>query len=246
MIHTSSRLEQPGSGPQVLLFGPLELSFDSAAFAQIRETVVRHEDHYWILDIITELPHCWETVANDLPDLQAGPGLKYLIDLKHAFLTEQPLEAAFPLPNSALIPLVIISHLTQYAALLKHGVELDEGVDLFAMSKHDRETLGFCTGLLSAFAVSSTKNRKDFCKFGAAAVRLGMLIGMVVDARDANSELGKSRALSTAWGSIDSKQKLLDILKRFSGVRKPFGILASASHLSNLSILARNSIDLIF
>lgn len=211
------------SGPLVLLFGPLELSFDSAAFTQIRETVLNNENHHWILDVITELPHCWKTVTNDLPNLQAGPGFKHLEHLKRAFLTEQPLETAFPLSNTALIPLIIISHLTQYMALLKRtGVELDDRVDGFAASKRDRETLGFCTGLLSAFAVSSTDSKEGFCKSGAAAVRLSMLIGMVVDARDATSELGTSKSLSTAWNSVDSSEEMLRILKHFPGVGKPF------------------------
>lgn len=219
----SSRLRRSVSGPLVLLFGPLELSFDSVAFNQIRETVLKVEDHHWILDVIIELPYCWRIVTNDLLNLQAGPGLKHLEHLKRAFLTENPLEMAFPLSNTVLIPLIVICHLIQYVGFLKStGVELDERVDLFAASRRGRETLGFCTGLLSAFAISGTDSKEDLCKFGAAAVRLGMLIGMVVDARDADSELGTSKSLSTAWNSVDRREKMLHILKDFPGVGKPF------------------------
>lgn len=221
----NSHLRQSVSGPVVLLFGPLELSLDSVAFTHIRETVVTIEDHHWILDIIAELPHCWKIVTNDLPNLQAGRGLEHLEHLKRAFLTESPLAIAFPLSNTVLIPLVVIFHLTQYVALLKSTrVELDEHVDLFAASKRDSETLGFCTGLLSAFAISSTDRKEDFCKFGAAVVRLGMLIGMVVDARDADSELGTHKSLSTAWNSVEKGEMMLRILKDFPGVGNPFSI----------------------
>lgn len=225
MTNANSRLRQSVSGPLVFLFGPLELSFDSVVFTQIRETVLTIEDHHWILDVITELPLCWQIVTNDLPNLHAGSGLKHLEHLKRAFLTESPLETDFPLSNTILIPLVVIFHLTQYAALLKSTtVELDERVDLFAAPKRDRETLGFCTGLLSAFAISSTDSQEDFCKFGAAAIRLGMLIGMVVDARDADSELGTSKSLSTAWSSVDKGEIMLRILNDFPEVRTPVSI----------------------
>ena len=215
----NSNLRQALSGPLVLLFGPLELSFNSVAFTKIRETVLTIEDHHWILEVITELPHCWRIVTNDLPNLQVGPGLEHLEHLKRAFLTEIPLETAFPLSNTVLIPLVVIFHLTQYVTFLRSSkVELDECVDLFAASKRDRETLGFCTGLLSAFAISSTNSKEDFRKFGAAAVRLGMLIGMVVDARDADSELGKYKSISTAWSSVEKGEMMLRILNDFPGV----------------------------
>lgn len=207
------------SGPAVLLFGPLELSFNNVHFIQIRETILANQSHQWILEILTELPHHWKIVASYLPHLGAGPGLKSLEQLKDAFLLGQSLEKAFPLPNTALIPLNVIFHLTQYAAFLEHTrAELDNHVDLFAASDCNMETLGICTGILSALAVSCTKSKDEFCKFGAISVRLGMLIGMIVDARDANSKLGASKSLTTAWNSVDGGTEMRRILHSFPGV----------------------------
>lgn len=214
------RLRHPLSDPLVLLFGPLALSFDDAAFTQIRKTVIETEHYRWILEIIAGLPQCWKTITAALPSLQAGPGLKQLEGLKYAFLTKQPLETSFPLPNTLLMPLVVICHLTQYVAFLERTkLELDDRIDLFAASKRNMETLGLCTGLLSALAVSSADSKENFSKYGAVAVRLSMLIGMVVDAQNAASGLEMSKSLSTAWNSVESGEEMLRILKNFPEVR---------------------------
>ena len=213
------RLGSPTSGPLVLLFGPLALSFDEAAFNQIRKTVLLNEDHCWILETIAEFPHYWRDISTALPSLHAGPGLKQLEDLKQAFLTGQPLETPFPLPNTLLMPLVVISHLMQYVAFLKCSKsDHDDHIDLFAVSKRDRETLGLCTGILSAIAVSSTNSKEQFLTYGAAAVRLSILIGMVVDAREATSEAERFQSLSAAWTTLKSDEGLLHVLKDFPEV----------------------------
>ena len=220
MIDIGERLKHPLPGPSVLLFGSLALSFDEAAFAQILETVVETDNHSWILKTIAELPQCWKTITAAFPSLKDVPGLRKLEDMVGAFQTGRPLETPFPLPNTLLVPLVVILHLTQYVTFLTHTrIDLDDRIDHFAASKRDMETIGLCTGLLSAFAVSSASNNEQFLKYGAVAVRLGVLIGMIVDAQDAVSELKTSKSLSTAWNSNEGGEKMLRILKNFPEVR---------------------------
>ena len=216
-----NRLGEPSSVHLVLLFGPLALSFDHVAFTQVRKTILETKDHHWMLEVITELPQDWKTITAALPSLRVGSGFLQLEDLKSAFLTAQPLEMPFPLPNTVLIPLIVISHLTQYVTFLKHtNLNLDDRGDLYATAKRGKETIGLCTGLLSAFAVSSASSKDDFATYGAVAIRLGMLIGMVVDAQDANSHLGTSKSLSTAWNSIEHGEEMVRILEYFPEVRK--------------------------
>ncbi|KAL9110680.1 MAG: hypothetical protein Q9227_004857 [Pyrenula ochraceoflavens] len=216
MIDISDRLVRPISGPTVLLFGPLALTFDKNSFAQIRKTVVDSVAHRWILQTITDLPAQWRAITAALPSLKTEQGLRQLEDLKSAFEAGTPLETRFPLPNTILIPLVVITHLTQYLAFLKRtSFESDDRTDVFAATKHNKETLGLCTGLLSAVAVSSAGNKEDFSRYGAVAIRLGMLIGMTVDAEDETSELKSSTSLSTAWNSVESREEMLRILKNF-------------------------------
>ena len=215
------RLGQPLPERLVLLFGSLALSFDHVAFTRIRETILDIQDHHWMLEVIRELPQDWETTTAAIPSLRAGSGLLYLENLRSAFLTAQPLEILFPLPNIILIPLTVISHLTQYMNFLKR-THLDPGDcdDLYVKSKRGKETVGLCTGLLSAFAVSSASGKEDFTTYGAVAIRLGMLLGMVVDAQDAASELGTSKSLSTVWNTLEHREEMLRILEHFPEVRK--------------------------
>ncbi|KAI1085457.1 hypothetical protein F5B20DRAFT_587488 [Whalleya microplaca] len=214
MIDTGDRLRAPTPGPTVLLFGPLALSIDVAAVARIRQVVVENDENHWILETIAGLPQHWKTITSSIPALKTKLGLRQLEDLKHTFQTGTQLGTPVPLPNKILIPLVIISHLTQYAAFLeRNNTELDARSDIFGTSATDKETLGLCTGLLSAFVVSSTGSREQFRKYGAVAIRLGMLIGMVVDAHDEASEPSKS--LSTAWNSVESGEEMLRIVESF-------------------------------
>ncbi|KAI1102926.1 hypothetical protein F4804DRAFT_353299 [Jackrogersella minutella] len=209
MIDMGERLRGPLPGPTILLFGPLALSFDEAAFAQVRKTVVENEHARWVLDTIAEFPQIWKSLTTSIPSLKTASGLKQLEDLSDAFRTGRSLETSFPLPNKILIPLVIASHLTQYATFLQNSTE----GDAFSTSKLDRETLGLCTGLLSAFAVSSSDDREQFKKYAAVAVRLAMLIGTIVDAQDEATEPSKS--LTAAWNSVEGGEELKRIVKSF-------------------------------
>ncbi|KAI0902041.1 hypothetical protein F4806DRAFT_502023 [Annulohypoxylon nitens] len=212
MVSIGERQGGPLPGSTILLFGPLALSFDEAAFAQVRKNVVENEDSRWVIDTVAEFPQIWKSLTTTIPSLKTASGLKQLEDLSDAFRTGRPLETPFPLPNKLLIPLVIVSHLTQYATFLRNSTE-GEHVDPFTTSKTNRETLGLCTGLLSAFAVSSSGNSEQFKKYAAVAVRLAMLIGTVVDAQDAATEPSKS--LSAAWSSAESGEELKRIVKNF-------------------------------
>ncbi|KAI6085568.1 hypothetical protein F4821DRAFT_149184 [Hypoxylon rubiginosum] len=212
MIDMGERLSSPLPGPTILLFGPLALSFDETAFAQVRKTVVENEEFRWVLDTVSEFPQIWKSLTTSIPSLQSASGLKQLEDLADALRTGRQLETCFPLPNKLLIPLIIVSHLTQYATFVRSNAE-GEQVDPFSSAKSDKETLGLCTGLLSAFAVSCAGSRKQFEKYGAVSIRLAMLIGTVVDAQDDATEPSKS--LSAAWSSAESGEELQRIIKSY-------------------------------
>jgi hypothetical protein len=127
----------------------------------------------------------------------------------------RPLETPYPLPNKVLIPLVVIFHLAQYTDFLgRTGVNVDE------TWKSPGETVGFCTGLLSAFAVATSANKTDFAKHGSVAIRLGLLVGMVVDAKEASSELNASKSLRAGWSSTQTKDEMMNIIKDFPDVRQ--------------------------
>ncbi|GJN86551.1 type I iterative polyketide synthase [Purpureocillium lilacinum] len=205
------------AGPAVLLFGPLALSFDSTQLAKLRATVVGDSQLAWIPQTLGQLPRLWNNITATLPELEDDTGHVKLSNLAEFFTSEQhsELNITYPLPNKLLIPLVVISHLTQYAAFIEQiNPEVDGRIDPFDGGiLNGKESLGFCTGLLSAFAVASAQNRKDFEKYGAVAIRLGMLVGMVVDAQGNTSP---AKCLGVSWSSDKGTEELRRILDEFT------------------------------
>lgn len=108
-----------------------------------------------------------------------------------------------------LTPLVVLMQLTQYQRYLalsrragQTQLQQDRDRDLHAelVAQNKRvETLGFCTGLLGAFAVAGTHNKAEFERYGAAAVRLA-LIGALIDIQEERNKAenqGRSRSFAT-------------------------------------------------
>ncbi|KAI1074642.1 putative polyketide synthase [Whalleya microplaca] len=200
-------------GPSILLFGSLALSLDTSAFEHVRKAVIESDENAWLADVVRTLPQNYEIAISALPVLQSSGNFarKQLDDLSEAFNADRPLDTAFPLPNTLLIPLVVIAQLTQYAGFLRQtSLKEDSRGDVWDVN--NRETLGLCTGLLAAFAVSSAHNADELQRYGAAAVRLGMLIGLVVDSQDAAPGRGRSKSLSAAWSSAKIREEMTRIL----------------------------------
>lgn len=208
----------PLSRREFLLFGPLVLSFDQAAFEHLRKTIVNSEEHRWALEVLSSLPQYYTTIVHAFPGIN-GRNEVQLEDLKGALQSGKPLATSFPLPNALLIPLVMVLHLTEYSRFLHQtSEELESGIDPFDASRHNKETVGFCTGLLSAMAVSSAGSREEFRKYAAVAVRLGLLVGMVVDAQDISSAQGPSKSISASWNSAQKREDARRIMDEFPQV----------------------------
>ena len=224
------RNSPPGDGKTVFLFGPQALSFNEEDFKRLRSTIVKLEDYGWILDAVAELPTCLESIAKGYPKLMtmAKSSLSLLESLQEWFATGKTPRDSFNLPNVLLSPLVVITQLVQYLEYRKISHHYTgEEPEIHDLLEHDVETLGLCTGFLSSLVVSCSTNRESFEKFGTVAIRLGMLIGMVVDSQDGMEEGGSSKSLATIWHSVDEKQKMLEILDRSSEVRTSFQLSLS-------------------
>ncbi|KAF2235726.1 ketoacyl-synt-domain-containing protein [Viridothelium virens] len=95
-----------------------------------------------------------------------------------------------------LTPLVVLTQLTQFWHYLElHYGTVDHGLHVLRNQK--AQTLGFCTGLLSAYAVASSFNQDDLERYGAVAIRLATLVGAIVDAYDIDQ--GRATSFTTAW-----------------------------------------------
>ena len=180
-------------------------------------------DHGWLADVIARLPLDCATAtstAAGVDDRVAKLSQKRLVDMAESFATGRSLETPFPLPNVLLIPLAVISQLIQYKAFLRQrGLECHGREDVCASCQDGLETLGLCTGLLSAYAVASAHDPAQLRASGSAAVRLGMLIGLAVDTQDAVASSGPWVSLSTVWGSSNGPGELRRILECYPEVR---------------------------
>lgn len=205
-----SRIVNPSEGNTVLLFGPQALSFDQEAFLKLRATILGSPAYQWVLDVVDELPTVWTSLLKSIHRLEVIDGAKELKNLNDWMRSGDLRADSFPLPNILLSPLVVITQLTQYANYIDEHPEL--------RNSDNTETLGFCTGILSALAVSSSAGKDQFAKYGSVAVRLAMVIGAIVDAQDAPSERGSSKSLATAWNSTNGEEELKRILAEFPDV----------------------------
>lgn len=216
-------IPSPSTARTVLLFGPQALSFDATSFDKLRSSVLSSDSHHWVLDIIKELPGLWDTLAAQFPKLQSIAGSQWLADLAGWFETGAMAQRErAPLPNTVLSPLVVITQLTEYSEYLRLAGSKHQDSQAphheRGVSRSDTETIGFCTGILSAIAVSCSEDQSQFAQFGGVAVRLALLIGALVDAQDASDSEGPSRSLATVWKSRQSKAELMRILGQFPEV----------------------------
>nr|ASU91363.1 polyketide synthase [Ramalina conduplicans] len=209
----------PDLGTSILLFGPQALSFNRESLKALRTALTESEDCQWMLETISELPNCWSTLVAELPKLQEIPGEKLLKDLDGWFKTGNIEPASFHIPNILLTPLVILTQLTQFSRYLSLSLSNASvpAPDLHAaLAQRNVETVGFCTGLLSASVVSSSSDQAAFRHNGAVALRLAMLIGALVDAQDASDRLhGRSRSFAAAWASPAMAAELVRVLDCF-------------------------------
>ncbi|KAK0707066.1 hypothetical protein B0T26DRAFT_624321, partial [Lasiosphaeria miniovina] len=208
----------------LLVFGSLALSFDQDAFLRVRKAVLETGGNEWLNDhVVQRLAASCTTARDALGDIVDAASWEVarrdFTELAEAFRTPaRPLGVPFPLNNALLIPLVVIDQLTQYAAFVGHQQRQpqQQETSTTAWLKGDRETLGLCTGLLGAFAAAAAHDQSEFRRFGAAAVRIGMLVGIVVDAQAGASGAGKRpRSLSVAWGSSSARDELTRILNGY-------------------------------
>lgn len=223
-----------GTFPAVLLFGSLALSFDAAAFHQFRKIVLGTDSLSWLVDALSTLVNECEIIFSEVPALKTANVHEQLLDLRDALATGRSLHVDGHLPNAVLVPLVVASHLSQYVTLLEHSAMRHEDF----VAKVDGETLGLCTGLLSAFAVAGAHTQSDLEMFGSASVRLGMLVGLVIDLGEA---LSPSKSLSVGWNSPKAYDDMLQALEHTPGSYRSVGydenratITANASAVQQL------------
>ncbi|KAM0147076.1 hypothetical protein ACHAPG_010801 [Botrytis cinerea] len=206
-----------GADPVLLLFGPQALKFDAESFKKL---CIRERPHYqWVLETVTALSSEWNDISKANPSLQHYNGMEKLEQLK-AWVSRGEISkhhSSFPLPNILLSPLVVITQLIQYWDFLIVALpDLKDTDELLTSITTNAETLGLCTGMLSAFAVACSSSIKELQQYGAVAVRLAMLTGAFVDAKEELVGLGEAAvSFSLSLNPTDSGTALKEALRQF-------------------------------
>jgi hypothetical protein len=174
-------------------------------------------EHQWIFETILQLPDDWGRISKAIPKLASVRGKELLLSLAGWVRTGTfGQQTKLHLQNILLTPLVVITHLTEYVEYLKVRHLGSQGDEIYSFPRLDTETVGLCTGILSAMVVTSSTNKSEFMKYGARAIRLAMLAGALVDAHDIRD--GDSKSLSTVWKSPESAEEMKQILQEFPEV----------------------------
>ena len=184
----------------------------------------------WIKTTVAGLASYWDAFINKIPEVAGTiPVRDQIADLdswlRHGRGSDDGQQDE-TLPNVVVGPLLVAIQLDQYwgyLGLLRSQQDLshvdDLQADLVARQAEEHgskvEVLGFCVGLLGAIAVSSSSNRQDLEKYGAAAMRMAMFTGALLDARevwDKGIGKGKSVSYATAWRNAKQHEDLTRII----------------------------------
>ena len=166
--------------PTLVVFGP-QTSWPNAEYlGQMRDALRLEPRNHFILDTIKKLPELWDQLLRKDPLLNSLPGKRSVQLLQDWINGEEVSLASVKRPNILTLPLTIITHFVQYFYYIDNDTDypsqsrLLKSVELGGMQ-------GFCAGILTAVAVSCSKNEEDINIFGATALRLAFCIGAYVD-----------------------------------------------------------------
>lgn len=201
-------------GRTLLVFGHAELSFDAISFTQLKTILNSSRSRYrWLVEVLEDLPDYVSTLCEAEPSIFTDAQLLQVRNLSRWIRRNDIVTEPFCIPNIILIPLVVISHIVQYLSYLESICPPNtEDEHTYASTQRHTETLGFCTGLLSAFAISTSSNEVQLRKNVSVAIRLAMLIGAAADVQERPDGYGSSQSFSVGWHSPDEQQYLTDEL----------------------------------
>ncbi|KFA60271.1 hypothetical protein S40285_08417 [Stachybotrys chlorohalonatus IBT 40285] len=198
---------------RVLVFGSQALSLDASALYSLYTTLQSAPEYAWAIKTIQELPKIWSTFVEQFPQYNIASSAQSIDQVVEWSKTGTLNQTTTQLPNVILGPLVVTLHVSEYLELSRVWAFHEQ-----LPKSNYSEALGFCTGLLSALAVSLSEDAQQLEVNGAVAIRLSMVIGGIVDAREHMDYNGTSKSLATAWSSSEGGEAFEKILAGFPDV----------------------------
>ncbi|KAL4934951.1 hypothetical protein BDV06DRAFT_229280, partial [Aspergillus oleicola] len=202
------------------IFGTVTAAHNTECIGDLRRHLDNRPRLAWMRETTDKLTEYWDLLINKVPSINGSfPGRQNLADfnrwLRQGF---NPGEEPEELGNTVLLPLVAIVGLTEfweyvestqsnaYASCEDPLQELLSRYRDEAKGSSSSESIGLCAGMLTAFAVASSHSRAEFEQYGAAAIRLSMMVGAVLDAQDAWHGAAKSYVAS--WRTAEQGEQL--------------------------------------
>ncbi|KAI0377768.1 putative polyketide synthase [Hypomontagnella monticulosa] len=196
------------------LFGTVTTAHNADSIRDLRLHIDETPSLEWIRDAVSELPSYWDLLVKKLPSIDGSfPGRQTLNDfdrwLRQGF---DPDESPATLGNAVLLPLVIMVGLVEFSRYVdSKNAESEDPLQEFLTQLRENEdssveSIGLCAGLLTAYAVAGSRNRQDFAKYGAVAIRLAMMVGAATDAQDAWH--GQAKSYVASWRTPEQGEQL--------------------------------------
>ncbi|RHZ46593.1 uncharacterized protein CDV56_104489 [Aspergillus thermomutatus] len=202
----------------LLIFGS-QIAYSEKALGDIRTTLQNKLSRQWVLNTVAGLPKYWDALAEELPEITdtiGSQGRQLLEDLGPWLESNTSKTLGVQgnaLPGVVFVPLIVLQQLTEYHQYLQarnNGAKSDPQAALVA---NKTPALGFCMGLLGAYAVASAQNLEELDQYGAVAVRLAMLAGALSDAQET---WNPHRTYAVAWTNEKQHQDLRRIVDSIS------------------------------
>lgn len=208
--------------PSLLVFGPQTELPSQQDLAGLRQELIQNPALSSLKLAVEDLLRFWHTLTDFDPDLCQVPGTEYLSHFQHWILEG----GAFPHhltrnPNVYALPVTVILQITQYIRYLS-GLGVKNPHRHVLNGLLDGGAHGFCVGLLSALAVSSSQTEADVATVAATSMRLAVCIGAYVDKDGRSGELPHPTAcVAVRWSNdhADGKNEIIALVRTYQDVR---------------------------
>lgn len=212
--------------PSLLVFGPQTELPSQEVLAGLRQELTQNPSLLSLKVAVKDLLRFWHTLTDFDPELCQVPGAKYLSDFQHWILDG----GAFPHhltgnPNVYALSVTVVLQITQYIRYIS-GLGLKDPHRHILDGLVDGGAHGFCVGLLSALAVSSSQTEADIAAVAGTSVRLAVCIGAYVDKDGRFGELPDQKAcVDVRWrdDNADGKDEVIALIRTYQDV----GLIAS-------------------
>ncbi|KAK2736191.1 Type I Iterative PKS [Myotisia sp. PD_48] len=203
--------------PDLVVCGPQTSLPASDDLARLRDFLIHDHGIQDLTRAIVDLPSLWLSLVSIQPRLNQVPGMQLLQQFKE-WITNDDYTFQIPetLPNTQLAALTIIIHVVDYFSFLNSLHSNDAHTRILEKVRTSGGIQGLCTGLITAIALASSRNKAEICKNAAVAMRLAVTTGAWIDLDRAGEQtLERFICISTSWTSENGEQTLMSVLAKY-------------------------------